>query len=414
VVEVALMISVEDHLQRCLDGVRALAPIELALLEAQDCVLAEDVVSPLDLPGFDNSAMDGYAVRVADVASASEQSPVSMPVVGDIPAGSTSHQRLAAGQTMRIMTGAPVPAGAEAVVPVEASDGGVRAVSLTAAATAGQHVRRAGTDVRSGDVVLTAGSTLGPTQLALLAAVGRSRVRVHARPRVVVLSTGSELVDPGTVPGYGQVVDSNGIMITAAAIDAGARPYRVGVVRDEAGTFLQTLTDQLVRADLVITTGGVSAGAYDTVKEVLRGLGTVWFGKVAMQPGMPQGFGTVGPDETPIFTLPGNPVSAYVSFEMFVRPAIRKMAGHRMLFRRSESAVALESWTAPAGKVQLARAELGTAEDGRRVVRLAGGQGSHVLGSLARAGALVVVPEGVSRVEEGDEVQCLVLDRRSR
>jgi molybdopterin molybdotransferase len=408
------MISVEDHLQRCLDGVHALDPIELALLEAQDCVLAEDVVSPLDLPGFDNSAMDGYAVQVDDVRGANEQSPVRLPVVADIPAGSTAHQRLAAGQAMRIMTGAPVPAGADAVVPVEASDGGVRVVELTQAPSSGQHVRRAGGDVRRGDVVLQAGVTLGPAQIALLAAVGRARVRVHARPRVVVLSTGSELVEPGTVPGYGQVVDSNGVMLTAAAIDAGARPYRVGVVRDDARTFLQTLTDQLVRADLVVTTGGVSAGAYDTVKEVLRGLGTVWFGKVAMQPGMPQGFGTVGPDATPIFTLPGNPVSAYVSFEMFVRPAIRKLAGHRGLFRRSETAVALDSWTAPAGKVQLARVELGTADDGRRVARLAGGQGSHVLGSLARAGALAVVPEQVTRVEEGDEVRCLVLDRRSR
>ncbi len=408
------MISVDDHLQRCLAGVRALDPIELGLLEAQDCVLADDVVSPLDLPGFDNSAMDGYAVTVADVAAASDEHPVDLPVVADIPAGSTDRQRLTPGSAMRIMTGAPVPTGAEAVVPVEASDGGVRAVSLRAGASPGQHVRRAGTDVRAGEVVLHAGTTLGPTQLALLAAVGRARVRVHARPRVVVLSTGSELVEPGTLPGYGQVVDSNGVMITAAAIDAGARPYRVGVVRDEPRTFLQTLTDQLVRADLVVTTGGVSAGAYDTVKEVLRGLGTVWFGKVAMQPGMPQGFGVVGPDETPIFTLPGNPVSAYVSFEMFVRPAIRKMAGHQQLFRRSETAVALESWTAPAGKLQLARVELGTATDGRRVARLAGGQGSYVMGALARAGALAVVPEDVTRVEEGDEVQCLVLDRRSR
>jgi molybdopterin molybdotransferase len=408
------MISVEDHLQRCLAGVRPLDPIDLGLLEAQDCVLAEDVVSPLDLPGFDNSAMDGYAVMVDDVASASDDRPVTLPVVADIPAGATEHQRLAAGQAMRIMTGAPVPAGAEAVVPVEVTDGGVRAVSVRASASAGQHVRLVGTDVRAGDVVLRAGATLGPAQLALLAAVGRARVKVHARPRVVVLSTGSELVEPGTLPGYGQVVDSNGIMITAAAIDAGARPYRVGVVRDEPSTFLQTLTDQLVRADLVITTGGVSAGAYDTVKEVLRGLGTVWFGKVAMQPGMPQGFGTVGPDETPIFTLPGNPVSAYVSFEMFVRPSIRKMAGHLALFRRTETAVALDSWSAPPGKLQLARVELGTDGDGRRVARLAGGQGSYVMGALARAGALAVVPEHVTRVQEGDEVQCLVLDRRSR
>lgn len=409
------MIPLEDHLRRCLDAVAPLEPLELSLLEAQDCVLAEDVVSPLDLPGFDNSAMDGYAVTVADVAGADEAAPVRLPVVADVPAGSTRQARLVPGQAVRIMTGAPMPVGAEAVVPVEDTDGGIREVELRASVPAGRHVRRAGTDVRTGDLVLSAGAQLGPTQLALLAAVGRSRVRVHPRPRVVVLSTGTELVEPGRTPGFGQVVDSNGIMLTAAAIDAGARPYRVGVVRDEPQEFLRTLTDQLVRADLVVTSGGVSAGAYDTVKEVLSQLGTVWFGKVAMQPGMPQGFGTVGEDHTPIFTLPGNPVSSFVSFEMFVRPAIRKMAGHQGLFRRSETARALESWTAPPGKVQLARGELGTTEDGERVVRLAGpSQGSYVLGGLAAATCLVVVPENVTRVEVGDELRCLVLDRRRR
>jgi molybdopterin molybdotransferase len=409
------MIPVEDHLRRCLDAVAPLEPLELALLEALDCGLAEDVVSPLDLPGFDNSAMDGYAVTVADVESADEAHPVRLPVVADVPAGSTHQARLVPGQAVRIMTGGPMPAGAETVVPVEDTDAGVREVELRAGSPKGRHVRRAGSDVRAGDLVLSAGTQLGPTQLALLAAVGRSRVRVHPRPRVVVLSTGSELVEPGRTPGFGQVVDSNGIMLTAAAIDAGARPYRVGVVRDEPQEFLRSLTDQLLRADLVITSGGVSAGAYDTVKEVLSGLGTVWFGKVAMQPGMPQGFGSVGEDHTPIFTLPGNPVSSFVSFEMFVRPVIRKMAGHTALFRRSETARALESWTAPPGKVQLARGELGTAEDGARVVRLAGpSQGSYVLGGLAQASCLVVVPEQVTRVQVGDEMRCLVLDRRRR
>lgn len=409
------MITLEDHLRRCLDAVAPLEPLELSLLEAQDCVLAEDVVSPLDLPGFDNSAMDGYAVTAADVEGVDESSPVRLPVVADVPAGATHQARLVPGQAVRIMTGGPMPAGAEAVVPVEDSDAGIREVELRASVPAGRHVRRAGSDVRAGDLVLTAGAQLGPAQLALLAAVGRSRVRVHPRPRVVVLSTGSELVEPGQTPGFGQVVDSNGIMLTAAAIDAGARPYRVGVVRDEPQDFLRTLTDQLVRADLVVTSGGVSAGAFDTVKEVLSGLGTVWFGKVAMQPGMPQGFGSVGEDHTPIFTLPGNPVSSFVSFEMFVRPVIRKMCGHQGLFRRSETATALESWTAPPGKVQLARGELGTTEDGQRVVRLAGpSQGSYVLGGLAAATCLVVVPENVTRVEVGDELRCLVLDRRRR
>ena len=406
------MISLDDHLRRCLDAVSPLEPVEVGLLEAQDCVLALDVVSPLDLPGFDNSAMDGYAVHVLDVAGAAEGSPVRLPVAGDIPAGVTRQTSLDRGQVVRIMTGAPMPVGAEAVVPVEDTDGGVGEVSLRAAAPMGQHVRRTGADVRTGDVVLRAGTVLGAAQLALLAAVGRGRVLVHPRPRVVVLSTGSELVEPGTAPGFGQVVDSNSIMVTAAATDAGADPHRVGLVADDPQVFMATLTDQLRRADLVVTTGGVSAGAYDTVKEVLSKLGTVWFGKVAMQPGMPQGFGAVGPGATPIFTLPGNPVSAFVSFEMFVRPVIRKLAGHTELHRGTETALATQSWRAPGGKVQLARGELTISDDGRRVVRLSGGQGSYQLGSLALATCLVVVPEDVTRVEAGDEVRCLVLERR--
>ncbi|HEX8496038.1 MAG TPA: gephyrin-like molybdotransferase Glp [Actinomycetales bacterium] len=403
------MISLEDHLRRCLDAVQPLEPVELSLLEAQDCVLAADVVSPLDLPGFDNSAMDGYAVHVADVAAATEGSPVRLPVVGDIPAGVTERSTLAAGQVVRIMTGAPFPDGAQGVVPVEASDGGVHEVELRAPAAHGQHVRRAGSDVRSGDVVLRAGAVLGPAQLALLAAVGRDRVTVHARPRVVVLSTGSELVEPGTLPGYGQVVDSNGVMLTASVADAGASPHRVGLVHDEPQAFLATLTEQLGRADLLVTTGGVSAGAYDTVKEVLSTLGTVWFGKVAMQPGMPQGFGAIGPTSTPIFTLPGNPVSAFVSFEMFVRPVIRRLAGHPGLQRAQVTATALESWRAPAGKAQLARGELSLLPDGTHGVRLAGSQSSHVLGGLAQADCLVQVPADVTAVDEGDQVRCLLL-----
>ena len=408
------VISLQAHRSRCLAAARPLGAVALSLLQAQDGVLAEDVVSPLDLPGFDNSAMDGYAVHLRDVAGASEASPVRLPVAGDIPAGVTRQTRLAPGQVMRIMTGAPMPEGAEGVVPVEASDGGVHQVELRSPAAPGQHVRRAATDVRTGDVVLPAGTVLGPAQLALLAAVGRARVRVHARPRVVVLSTGSELVELGRHPGFGQVVDSNGLMLAAAVLDAGASLQHLGRARDEADTFLGSLTAALENADLVVTTGGVSAGAYDTVKEVLSGLGTVWFGKVAMQPGMPQGFGTIGPNATPIFTLPGNPVSAFVSFEMFVRPVIRTLSGHTELDRLSEQAVAASSWTAPAGKVQLARGLLSTDADGRRVVALTGEQGSHVLGGLAQADCLVVVPEDVTRVEAGAEVRCLLLDGRRR
>ena len=407
------MISVEEHVRRILDTVQALTPADVTLDQAQDCVLAEDVVSPLDLPGFDNSAMDGYAVVAADVDQASATSPVTLPVVGDLPAGTTDRARLLSGQSIRIMTGAPMSDGADAVVPVEATDRGIVRVQLRAAAKPGQHVRTAGADVRKGDVVLEAGVVVGPAQVGLLAAVGRRRVRVHPKPRVVVISTGDELVSD-RLPGYGEVVDSNGPMLTACVVDAGAIGYRVGPVADDAHTFMETLTDQLVRADAVITSGGVSAGAYDTVKEVLSRLGTVSFGKVAMQPGMPQGFGTIGETQTPIFTLPGNPVSSFVSFEIFVRPALRKLAGHQGLFRRSEHAVAVTGWKAPAGKVQFARAVIGTDGEGRRTVEPVGSQGSHVLGGLAQANCLAVVPEDVTEVRAGDLVRCLLLERGRR
>ena len=407
------MISVEEHLRRILDTVQALAPSDVTLEQAQDCVLAEDVVSPLDLPGFDNSAMDGYAVVAADLSGASEDSPVVLPVVGDLPAGSTERASLVAGQSIRIMTGAPMPDGADAVVPVEASDHGIVRVSLRAGAKPGQHVRRTGGDITKGETVLEADTVIGPAQVGLLAAVGRRRVRVHPKPRVVVISTGTELVTD-RLPGYGEIVDSNGPMLTACVVDAGAVGYRVGPLADDPHTLMEALTDQLVRADAVITSGGVSAGAYDTVKEVLSRLGTVKFGKVAMQPGMPQGFGTIGEDATPIFTLPGNPVSSFVSFEVFVRPALRKLAGTAGLFRRSEHAVVTKGWKAPAGKVQFARAVIGTDGEGRRTVELVGSQGSHVMGGLARANCLAVVPEEVTEVQQGALLRCILLERGRR
>jgi molybdopterin molybdotransferase len=408
------VISVEEHVRRILDTVTALPPTEVPVEQAQDCVLAEDVVSPLDLPGFDNSAMDGYAVMVADLVAATADSPVTLPVVGDIPAGSTDRTRLVAGQTVRIMTGAPMPDGAEAVLPVEDTDHGVVHVQLRASVVPGQHVRLVGGDVRKGDLVLESGQVIGPAQVALLYAVGRLRVRVHPRPRVAVLSTGSELVQ-GRLPGYGEVIDSNGPMLSACAHDAGAVVYRVGPVADDPHTLMETLEQQLVRADAIITSGGVSAGAYDTVKEVLSRLGTVRFGKVAMQPGMPQGFGTLGQGRTPIFTLPGNPVSSFVSFEVFVRPALRKMAGHQGLFRRSEHAVALSGWSAPAGKTQFARAVIGSDGEGRRTVEIVGpSQGSHVIGGLAHANCLAVVPEDVTQVRPGDLLRCMLLERGRR
>ncbi len=405
------MKSVEEHLASCLRGIEVLSPIELQLLDAQGCVLAEDIVASTDLPVFDNSSMDGYAVHSVDVASASPTNPVLLPVVGDIPAGSSAMQRLAPGTAVRIMTGAPLPAGADAVVQVELTDGGVAKVSINGAVPAGRHVRRGGDDVLRGDVVLTTGTRLGPRQIGLLAAIGRDRVLARPKPRVVVLSTGSELVEPGSSAAGGQIWDSNSFLITTAAREAGAVAFRIGIVPDEPKQLLDTIEDQLIRADLVVTTGGVSVGAYDVVKEVMSRLGTVEFDRISMQPGMPQGRGVIGPDRTPIFTLPGNPVSAYVSFEVFVRPVIRQLLGAKTIYRPEVRAASLTGFSSPAGKRQFARGALGV-EDGRYVVTPLDGQGSHRVRDLAYANSLIVVPEDVTEVPEGGTVKVMVLERR--
>jgi len=403
------VISVEEHFSRIVGTVRRLPSIDLNLLDAQGCVLAQDVTSEVALPGFTNSAMDGYAVHAADVAAASEKTPVRLPVVHDIAAGNTQALSLAPGQSMRIMTGAPMPHGADAVIPVEHTDGGLANVTVLAPVPVGQNVRQAGEDVEAGDLVMRAGGRLGPRQIALLAAVGVGQVQVTPKPRVVVISTGDELIEAGTLPRFGQVVDSNGLMLTAAVRALDCIPFRVGCVRDDARTFLSTIESQLLRADAVLTTGGVSMGAYDTVKEVLSRVGTMRFDKVAMQPGMPQGFGTLGKDEVPVFTLPGNPVSAMVSFEVFVAPALRLMAGRPRHETSLVKAVASDSWTAPAGKVQFARIVLSHNGSGY-MAAIAGMQGSHALGSMAGANALAVIPADVTSISAGDQVLCHPLE----
>ncbi|PSL04604.1 molybdopterin molybdochelatase [Haloactinopolyspora alba] len=406
------MKRVADHLSDILGAVRPLGELDFQLIDAHGCVLTEDVVAPWNLPQFDNTAMDGYAVRAEDVADASEEQPVELPVVADIPAGDTEINAIGPGLAARIMTGAPVPPGADAIVPVEQTDAGTARVGIRAAAKVGAHIRRAGGDVVSGDVVLGAGTYLGAAQIGLLAAVGRDRVVIRPRPRVVVISTGSELVEPGYPLAMGQITDSNSYSLTAAAREAGAIAYRVPPVPDDKERLLGLIEDQLIRADMVITTGGVSAGAYDIVKEVLSELGTVNFDKVAMQPGKPQGFGTIGEDATPIFTLPGNPVSAFVSFEVFVRPAIRKMLGSPRLHRPSVKAVLQERLYSPDGRRQFARAQVQSANDGSHQVRPLGAQQSHLIGDLAAANALIVVPEHVTEVAAGQVVDTVLLERR--
>ncbi|MEV1022235.1 gephyrin-like molybdotransferase Glp [Streptomyces sp. NPDC050264] len=433
--------SVDEHLDDILSTVHPLDPIELQLLDAQGCVLVEDVTVPVSLPPFDNSSMDGYAVRVTDVAGASEEYPAVLTVIGDVAAGQAEQPTVGPGQAARIMTGAPLPPGAEAVVPVEWTDGGLGegpVSSMPAHSTAPEgasgevrvhrpaearaHVRAQGSDVQAGDRALTTGTVLGPPQIALLAAIGRGTVRVRPRPRVVVVSTGSELIQPGEQLSQGQIFDSNSFALTAAARDAGAIAYRVGAVADDAETLRSTIEDQLIRADLVVTTGGVSVGAYDVVKEALSSIGDpdeengigagsgVEFRKLAMQPGKPQGFGSVGPDHTPLLALPGNPVSSYVSFELFVRPAIRALMGlpESSVQRPTTRAVLTtdKALTSPEGRRQFLRGAY-DAEAGE--VAPVGGSGSHLIAALAHADALIVVPEDVTAVEPGTEVDVVLL-----
>ena len=419
--------SVDEHLADILATVRPLEPIELQLLDAQGCVLVEDVTVPAALPPFDNSSMDGYAVRVADVAGATGEFPAVLTVVGDVAAGADGLPEVGPGQAARIMTGAPLPPGAEAVVPVEWTDGGagegaatgMRAASsapegaagevrVHRAAEAGAHVRRAGSDVSAGELAHAAGTVLGPPQLGLLAAIGRGTVRVRPRPRVVVLSTGSELVQPGEELGPGQIHDSNSFALAAAARDAGALAYRVGAVADDAESLRSTIEDQLIRADLLVTTGGVSVGAYDVVKEALTADGQVDFRKLAMQPGKPQGFGAIGPEQIPLLALPGNPVSSYVSFELFVRPAIRALMGlddlHRPVVRATLKADAPLS--SPSGRRQYLR---GAYDSESGTVTPVGGAGSHLIAALAQADCLLVVPEDRTSADPGEELDVVLL-----
>ncbi len=312
-------IPVEELQARIAAVVQPLAPRPIPLPDALGLVLAEDLVAGVALPPFANSAMDGYAARAADVAGATAQTPVRLPVVGEIGAGNAGVRRIEAGQVAKIMTGAPIPDGCDTVVPYEWTDRGVALVTITEASGPGQHVRSAGEDVRVGDRLLPVGTRLGPRQLGLAAALGQATVVAHPRPRVVVIATGSELCEPGSPLGPDSIYDANSHLIAASAEALGATARRVGIVPDDPQGFLAALHAELGEADLVVTSGGVSQGDFDVVKEALIAEGSMWFGPVAMQPGKPQGFGLIG--GVPIFTLPGNPVSSYISFEVFVAPA---------------------------------------------------------------------------------------------
>ena len=403
--------SVEEHLAEILATITPLTPTELGLNDIGGLVLAEDVSAVSALPSFDNSGMDGYAVRVEDVAAATEDKPVTLPVTAEVAAGDTGAYALQPGTAIKIMTGAMLPHGAEAVVPVEWTDGGSARVSIRAGAGYGNAVRLAGEDAKAGEVLVTAGTRLRPMQVAVIAAAGRGSVLVRPRPRVVVLSTGNELAEPGTPLVPGRIWDSNSFMLAAAAREAGCLAYRQAILPDHPDEVLPAIEDQLVRADLMVTTGGVSMGGeHDVVKAALQRLGTITFRKVAMQPGMPQGFGTIAlpaaGDRVPIFTLPGNPVSAYVSFQVFARPAIAALQGYDGLGLEKVQAELAGPLRSPAGRRSFLRGVLDRAAG--KVTPLTG-QGSHQIATLGKADALVVVPEWVVQMSEGDTAEVLIL-----
>lgn len=390
------MRSVADHQKIVADLIRPRPAVSVLLSNALGLVLASDQTAPINLPGFDNSAMDGYAILAADIASASSESPVRLSVVEDIPAGRQDIPALRAGTAHRIMTGAAVPPGADAIVPVEATDGGTEVVTIQESRSSGSHVRYTGEDVRTGQRVLETGTVIGPAQIGLLAALGMTHVEVYAPVRVLVLSTGSELVEPGVGLKPGQIYESNAPMLAAALKAAGAEPRIVRFVADNIDDFHAALAPHLDDADLIVTTGGVSAGAYEVVKDAMASE-AVDFVKVAMQPGKPQGAGHYR--GVPIITFPGNPVSALVSFEVFLRSPLRAAMGLTIAARPQVQATLMDSAVAPLGSRQFRRGHL----VGDRV-SLVGPPASHYLNALAATNCLVDIPEDVVRLTAGDQI----------
>lgn len=405
------LIDLDAHRATVLAAAPLLASEALPLGATLGRTLREPVHAAVDLPVFDNSAMDGFAVRGEDVAGVSEDRPARLRVVADIPAGSGEDPPLGPGEAARIMTGAPMPSGADTIVPFESTAGGLAdslgEVLVVAAPAPGVHVRRRGEDCVAGAEILAAGTALGPLQLASAAAAGVPAVTVARRPRVAVVSTGTELVAPGAPLRRGEIPESNGILLEMLAREAGAEIVAREVVDDTVGGPLGAIARaEESDADLVIFSGGVSAGAYEVVKSTLGAWMT--FSKVRMQPGKPQGFG-VSPAGTLLFGLPGNPVSAAVSFEVFVRPALLAMQGRSDLARPVVALPAARGWRTPPGRAQFLPVRIDRADPAQwRAVPATSG-GSHLAGGLARAEAYAMVPAEVAAVEEGDLVDVMLI-----
>jgi molybdopterin molybdotransferase len=400
------LVPVEDARERVLAGIQPLAPLRLPLTDAYGCVVAEDIVATLDLPEFASSAMDGFAVRASDVADATPTAPAELRIVGRALIGHEPEGTVGAGEAMHIATGAPIPGGADAVVPIEnASVEDEALVRLLDGPAPGTHVRPHGEDVREGDVLVPAGKRLGAPELGLLAIAGHPTPLVHPRPRVIVLSTGDELVAPTETPEFGQVRDANSALIFGALREMGAMPVMAGIVRDDVESLRETIFSFEIQADAFVSSGGVSVGERDVVKAAFFRRGDVDFYKVAMQPGMPQGFGHV--EGKPYFGLPGNPVSVFVSLEVFLRPAILKMMGRTHLYRPEVTATLTEDVTGPRGKLQFARVEV-RRDRGGWLATPTGARGSNLISTVARANGLAMIPAGTDVAPAGSTVKVML------
>ncbi|WP_067780118.1 gephyrin-like molybdotransferase Glp [Actinomyces vulturis] len=403
------MRTVAEHLAACLDIAQAAPPLDVALPDAVGCVLAQDVVASIDMPSVDCANVDGYAVRGADLEGACPDRPVILDVIDAVRAGDVRTTSLIPGSAVLIDSGAPLPIGADTVVPWQHTDRGQAKVRISEVVPVGQEVRPRGHDVKQGETVLAQGSRVGARQVALIAAVGLNRVSVHPAPRVVIVSIGDELIEPGSQREPGSVFDANGHALATAVSDAGGRAFRVAAVPDEHQALTQTLEDQLVRADVIITTGGLSVGQGDTVKDVLTPLGTVRFDSVSMWPGRQLGVGTID-EETPVFCLPGDPVAAQIAFETFVRPVLRQIAGWSDLHRPSIPASVTKGWHSPLGKREFVPVHVtGSPTKGYRAEPCSE-SGVTRVSALAKANAIAVVPEDVVTVVSGDRLHCLLLD----
>jgi molybdopterin molybdotransferase len=401
--------TVERHLDEILAAVPQPDSIELAVLDAQGLLCAEDVVSARALPSFDQAALDGYAARSEDVAVASIDRPVQLAVVGENLAGAAEPSSIGPGLTVKVAAGAMLPTGADLVVPAVWTDQGAARVTVHAAPPPGSYLRRTGDDVAPGDAAVQVGTPIGPAQISLLAAVGRERVLVRPRPRIAVLCAGTELVDVGTTPAPGQVVDVNSYALAAAARDAGAEAYRSGILPSDRRRLGEVLESQLLRSDLVLIAGTFAGGGYDQVQEVLAELGPMSYRSVTMHPGPAQGFGRLGRDEVPVICIPGEPVAALVAFEVFVRPAIRLMLGKRQLFRRTVQAVSGQQLVSPLGYRQYLHGTVMRHPDGGYVVEPVGDGTDAQLARMARANCLIVIDEDVTEVAPGGLVTVMPL-----